>query len=227
MYTPPPDLRPLRTNDGSLTLRSELLDEQYHSRHGAVQESQHVFIESGARALPDDPLRILEVGLGTGLNLLLTWIEAQRTGRAIRYTALEPFPLPVGILSAMDHPAALHRPELSPGFLAMMTAPEGTWTTPDPLLHMRRSGASVVDWCSDDRFDLVYFDAFGPRVQPGMWTMEVFSTVAAHMRPGGLLVTYCAKGDVRRAMQAAGLFVERLPGPPGKREMIRARRPMP
>lgn len=226
MYTPPPDLRPFRTNDGSFTLRSEQLDEQYHSRHGAVQESQHVFIEAGCRALPDNPLHILEVGLGTGLNLLLTWIEALRTGRTIRYTALEPFLLPAETLSAMDHPAALHRPDLSHGFLTMMTAPAGEWTAPDPLLRMCRSGASVVDWSSDDRFDLVYFDAFGPRVQPGMWSTEVFDNMFAHMRPGGLLVTYCAKGDVRRAMQAAGLVVERLPGPPGKREMIRAMRPM-
>lgn len=225
MYTPPADLLPLRTADGSFTLRSEALGEQYHSVHGALQESRHVFIEAGLQATAGAEIDLLEVGLGTGLNALLTWIAGRESGRRVRYTALEPFPLPQDVLAAMDHPARCDHPDLREAFLAMMAAPEGTWYQAGPGFGFRRSASSVLALEAEQAYDLVYFDAFGPATQPELWTLDVFLRVHRALRPGGMLVTYCAKGDVRRAMQEAGLWVERLPGPPGKREMMRATRP--
>lgn len=220
-YAPPGDFAPLRTADGSFTLRSERLQEQYHSRHGAVQESMHVFIEAGLRAVQGREVRVLEVGLGTGLNALLSRIEAERADRALAYVALEPFPLAAEELRSLDHAALLLRPDLAEDHVAMLTAPESTWYGAGPHFRFQRRSTPVQQF-EDTGFDLIYFDAFGPATQPDMWTLPVFERMFRALPAGGVLVTYCAKGDVRRTMQAAGLQVERLAGPPGKREMLRA-----
>ncbi len=224
MYTPPSDLRPLRTDDGSYTLRSEQLDEQYHSRHGAVQESRHVFIAAGLHSMPAGPVRILEVGLGTGLNALLTYGESLATGRSVAYTALEPYPLAAAVLGEMDHSAVVGQESVARAFQGMMAGPAGAWHGVANGFRFRRLEVPVASFRSNELYDLVYFDAFGPRVQPELWTEDVFGGLAAMVRPGGRLVTYCAKGAVRRALIATGWQVERLPGPPGKREMLRATR---
>lgn len=221
---PPSDpLSLLVTGDGSPTLRHAAIGEPYHSVHGAVTESTHVFIRSGlvARDLPR--LDVLEVGLGTGLNMLLTWIHCLERGRSVRYTALEPHPLPYARLEELAHCGALNWPGLHREFIHAMTAP-GTHVL-EGGLTFERHDTPVQEIDARNAFDVVYFDAFAPDKQPEMWTEEVFHRMHGAMRPGGILVTYCAKGAVRRAMQAAGLTVERLPGPPGKREMLRARRP--
>jgi tRNA U34 5-methylaminomethyl-2-thiouridine-forming methyltransferase MnmC len=225
-FVPPTDLAVLPTRDGTRTLYSAQLDERYHSVHGAVSESLHVFVERGFRAVPATPLRILEVGLGTGLNLLLTWAEALRTGRTVHYTALEPFPVPPGTVEALDHPGAIGRPELADAFLTMMRTPPGSTHAGSSTFHFRPLGTALLDLPDERAFDLVYFDAFGPATQPGMWTAEVFRHTLKAMVPGGVLVTYCAKGAVRRTLLEVGFIVERLPGPPGKREMLRVRRPL-
>lgn len=225
MYTPPADFVPLRTADGSFTLRSEALGEQYHSVHGAVQESRHVYLAMGLDAVRAGSIDLLEVGLGTGLNALLTWIAAEGRDEPVRYTALEPYPLSREALSRMDHPAACGDPAKAGAVLDMLTAAEGAWQAMSPRFSFRRRATSVLALEEVSTYDLVYFDAFGPGTQPELWTEEVFRRLHRAMRPGALLVTYCAKGDVRRAMQTAGLAVERLPGPPGKREMLRARKP--
>ena len=225
MYTPPSDLVPFRTADGSFTLRSEALGEQYHSVHGAVQESRHVFLAMGLDAIAGSSVNLLEVGLGTGLNALLTWIAADGQHRGVHYTALEPYPLSREVLATMDHSAACDDPAKSEAVLDMLTVGESEWQRMSAHFSFRRSGTSVLALEDEAAYDLVYFDAFGPDTQPELWTEEAFHRVHRAMRPGALLVTYCAKGAVRRAMQAAGLRVERLPGPPGKREMLRARKP--
>jgi tRNA U34 5-methylaminomethyl-2-thiouridine-forming methyltransferase MnmC len=226
MYTPPTDFLPLRTADGSFTLRSAQLGEQYHSVHGAVQESRHVFLEAGLFATSRSEVDVLEVGLGTGLNALLTALETRAGDRIVRYTALEPFPLEHTAIAALDHPALCGHPEERAAFEAFMTAAPGTCTTVHPRFGFRQLPLSVLELDLEDTFDLVYYDAFGPATQPELWTAEAFRRVARAMRPGAILVTYCAKGDVRRAMLAEGLTTERLPGPPGKREMLRATRPL-
>ncbi len=224
MPTATPDLLPARTGDGSLTLRSTLLDEPYHSMHGAVQESTHVFIKNGLEHLALPHMQVLEVGLGTGLNLLLTWIRCAEGKCTVDYTALEPFPLGREQLVALDHCNELAWPGLQEPFLQRMTSDgTGPWESAHGLCF-RKLPMAVQDFRAEAVADLIYFDAFGPPTQPEMWTLEVFQRMHDALKPGGVLVTYCAKGEVRRAMQQAGFMVERLPGPPGKREMLRGRR---
>jgi tRNA U34 5-methylaminomethyl-2-thiouridine-forming methyltransferase MnmC len=223
----PIELEPLRTGDGSLTLRHAALDEPYHSRHGAVQESTHVFIKHGLehRALP--VVDVLEVGLGTGLNLLLTWVRCLEGKLAVNYTALEPYPLTREQLDALAHCEDLAWPGLHAPFVDLMLGEEEVWRQAEGGLRFRRSMASVQGFSEEDAYDVIYFDAFAPEKQPEMWSADVFVRMFRALRPGGVLVTYCAKGMVRRTMQAAGFRVERLPGPPGKREMLRATRDAP
>jgi tRNA U34 5-methylaminomethyl-2-thiouridine-forming methyltransferase MnmC len=219
-----PDFAPERTADGSLTLRSAALGEQYHSVHGAVQESTHVFIKQGLEHAGAAHVDVLEVGLGTGLNLLLTWIRCLEGKCTVGYTALEPFPLAAEQLTALDHCNELAWPGLHEPFMERMTAQrDDTW---EPLggLTFRKLAAPVQHFAEEAVADVIYFDAFGPPTQPEMWTLDVFQRMYNALRLGGVLVTYCAKGEVRRTMQAAGFAVERLPGPPGKREMLRGKK---
>ncbi len=223
--TPPQERSPLRTADGSLTLHIAQWDEPYHSRHGAVQESTHVFIKAGLEQVAKPTIDVLEVGLGTGLNLLLTWVRCLEGKCAVNYTALEPYPVAKEHLEALGHADELAWPGLHEPFLEVMTGAAGAWQQGIGGLRFRRLEGPVQDFAEEAMVDVVYFDAFAPEKQPDMWTEEVFRRMFRALRPGGVLVTYCAKGEVRRTMQAAGFEVERLPGPPGKREMLRATRP--
>lgn len=215
----------VETGDGSHSLYVPALDEQYHSRHGALQESQHVFIEMGLKCFGDgeEPLRILEIGFGTGLNALLTLVEPR--GRPVRYTTVEAYPLSMEEAATLNYPSLLAVEAAADWFRWLHEAPWGMWASlagQDFALYKWETMIEQME--TGERFDLVYFDAFAPSKQPGLWTPEVFERMASLMSPGAVLVTYCAKGAVRRGMQAAGLEVERLPGPPGKREMLRARK---
>ncbi|MBK7945091.1 MAG: tRNA (5-methylaminomethyl-2-thiouridine)(34)-methyltransferase MnmD [Flavobacteriales bacterium] len=210
----------VRTADGSRTLSWGA--EHYHSIHGAVQESTHVFIKAGLEHLGKPHVDVLEVGLGTGLNLLLTWIRCLEGKLTVAYHAFEPFPLEADQLNALAHCEDLAWPGLHEPFLDVMTSAADTWHEGMGGLRFKRSPTDVRRLDADQEFDVVYFDAFAPNHQPELWTVEVFERMHRALRPGGLLVTYCAKGDVRRAMISAGFAVERLPGPPGKREMLRA-----
>ena len=218
-------IRIITTDDGSHSLYHEELHETYHSTHGALRESLHVFIQSGLHILTEKPgtIRILEVGFGTGLNAWLTALESQKNKIEIKYITLEPYPIPSDISrhlnfangSLNDHALlqSLHNAEwekevkISEQFTILKTT------------------SSLQDFQSHESFDLVYYDAFGPPAQPEMWTACLLQKVAGLMREGGIFVTYCAKGQVRRDLNLAGLLVERLPGPPGKREMLRAKKP--
>ncbi len=224
LYKPPADFVPLRTEDGSFTLRSERLGEQYHSVHGAVQESTHVFIKAGLEFTGKEELDVLEVGLGTGLNLLLTWIRCLEGKCRVRYTALEPFPLERERLEALGHCADLAWPGLHEPFIDRMTSASEAWHEAMGGLSFRKLAEPVGAHEAVAAYDLVYFDAFAPGIQPELWTLDVFQRMHQALRAGGGLVTYCAKGDVRRAMLAAGFEVKRHKGPPGKAHMLRARR---
>lgn len=221
------DLRPLRTGDGSYTLFSPTLNERYHSSRGSLNESKHVFIDEGLRSVKADRIDVLEVGLGTGLNALLTWIDADERNVNVRYTALEPFPLDAELIRSVHHPSICDVPELEERFLKMMVAPMGEEQRVSDHFHFTRVDPPVLKFMANEAFDLIYFDAFGPRAQPEMWRLEVMQHLFNTLRPNGRLVTYCAKGVVRRTMEAAGFICERPPGPPGKREMLRAVRPSP
>jgi len=215
------DIQPYTTRDGSETLWSPHFDEHYHSVHGAVQESLHVFLKMGWDAVPrEDSIHIFEMGFGTGLNALLTWARASE--RKVHYTSVEAFPLTASQLSSLNFCAQTEIPDCANKFSALHAAEWGEETALDAQFTLHKQAIRIEDFSPSKGFDLVYWDAFAPTSQPELWTEELFATIYGWMNEGGVWVTYSAKGAVRRALQAVGFTVERLPGPPGKREMLRA-----
>lgn len=208
------------TADGSHTLFVPEMEEHYHSVNGAVQESLHVFIDAGLRRVGKEEIRVLEIGFGTGLNAFLTLREKEQSGiRAITYYSVERYPLEPVFTGALNYGAKAwpERPEL---FTALHAAP---WNVPVEIAKgfvLHKIEGDACDCELPAAIDLVYFDAFAPDKQPAMWTPALFRKLAARMAPGGILVTYCAKGEVRRGFAEAGFRMERLPGPPGKRHML-------
>lgn len=214
------------TQDGSHSVFAEEYGVTYHSIYGAVTESAHVFIDAGLRfkAAVQREIAILEVGFGTGLNAFMTWLEAERRNLQVRYTAIEAFPLTAKEASAFNYAEQLQAPARQGDFLRLHRA---AWDKVHALsdgftLDKRRMRLEAFE--SPPVFDLIYFDAFAPQAQPELWSAGVFARMYAALAPEGALVTYCAKGDVKRTMKSVGFEVERLPGPPGKREMTRALR---
>ncbi len=216
---------PETTADGSTTFRVAAWDEPYHSTHGAIQESRHVFIQMGLRKSVQNPVRILEIGFGTGLNALLSLMEARDGQKEIFYTAIEAFPLSMEEVGQLNYLEQLQAPAYAEAFANMHSAPWETESPISPFFVLKKLRCDILEFSSDASYDLVYFDAFGANVQPELWTPDVFAGMYRALNPQGILVTYAAKGSVRRAMLAAGFQVERLPGPPGKREMLRALKP--
>lgn len=218
----------ITTRDGSHTIAIPEMNVTYHSHHGAIQESLHVFIHAGLHAVIDHHLpviHILEMGFGTGLNALLTLIEAERLGQNVHYSAIEQFPLPVSQAAGLNYCKQLNRQDLQPAFERLHQC---EWEKDIPVTDhftLKKSETNLIGLSIHQPVHVVYFDAFAPNAQPELWTKEVFENIITLMESGGLLVTYCSKGDVRRAMQGAGFKVEKLPGPPGKREMVRAVKP--
>lgn len=210
------------TADGSKTLYIADWNESYHSRHGAVQEAYHVFITHGLRRFCNARISLLEIGLGTGLNALITLMEAEIQQLSVDYVGVEAFPVSISEVRQLDYVTALKAPHVAAVFERMHRCPweENVALTPKFTLTKQRKDVREVQ--DSDRFHLIYFDAFGARVQPELWTEAVFSKMYTALQQQGVLVTYAAKGSVRRALQQLGFAVERLPGPPGKREMLRA-----
>mgnify|MGYP001293569916 FL=1 len=214
----------LKTADGSLTIHLPDWDEQYHSKHGAIQESKHVFIKTGLHHFCElhdvEELAILEIGFGTGLNALLTSQQAVELEKTINYDGVEAYPISFDQVQGLNYPE-----QLDVDSSIFLKLHEVAWETPQkitPHFLLHKQQKFFKDITAKDVYHLIYFDAFGARVQPELWTQEVFKTMYDALKKDGVLVTYAAKGSVRRAMQAVGFTVERLPGPPGKREMLRA-----
>ena len=201
------------TADGSKTLYSEKFGEHYHSLFGAASESKHVFIERGYLASTANPISVLEIGFGAGLNALLTLQQAVRLQQPTYYETIELYPVDEKTFFELSDDSV---------FLSLHTAAweQPVEITPFFVLHKRKS--DLLHCTFTRRFDVVYLDAFSPAVQPEMWTRDIFTNLYAAMNPDAILTTYCAKGEVRRNMQSAGFVVERLPGAAGKREMLRA-----
>ena len=213
------------TADGSKTIQIEDWDEQYHSKHGAIQEAYHVFIEHGLRLFSNRPINLLEIGFGTGLNALITYLEAPKQHLQIDYTGVEAFPVTMDEVKALDYCTQLGVEEANDFFETMHRShweEKQVLTDSFTLLKKQKDFKDIKE---DRLFNLIYFDAFGARVQPELWTEEIFSIMFKALKSEGVLVTYAAKGSVRRAMQSVGFVVERLPGPPGKREMLRGIKP--
>ena len=209
------------TGDGSHTILVPELNEHYHSVHGAVQESELVFIKNGFEYCNANPVTIFEAGFGTGLNALLTAVKSIHENRDVNYVAIEKFPLPVKIIKSLNHPDFIRRDEKKI-FDAIHSC---DWNVPVRICRNFTLNKITGDLTSDNisgNFDLIYFDAFGPDKQPEMWTKEVFRKISKITVSKGILVTYSAKGDVQRKLKQCGFDVVLIPGPPGKRQMIRA-----
>jgi len=216
--------RVITTSDGSKTIQIEDWNEQYHSVHGAVQEAEHVFIKNGLSLFQNRGISILEIGFGTGLNALITLIRSKELNLKVHYAGVEAYPVSKDELDQLNYISCLNATDFKQEFRKMHTSPweRDVSISEDFTLHKRQQDFSEIKDIS--AFDLVYFDAFGARVQPELWTEIIFKKMFEAMKPNSILVTYSAKGSVRRAMQAVRFEVERLPGPPGKREMLRATR---
>ncbi|MEB8329742.1 tRNA (5-methylaminomethyl-2-thiouridine)(34)-methyltransferase MnmD [Flavobacteriaceae bacterium KMM 6897] len=212
----------ITTSDGSKTIQIEEWDEQYHSKHGAVQEAYHVFIKHGLSLFENRKVEILEIGFGTGLNALITWKEADKYNLEVAYTGVEAYPVTKEEVEQLDYINQLNAHALATGFEKMHDAPWEESINLTDKFTLYKQQKDFMDIEDSDRYNLIYFDAFGARVQPELWTEAIFQKMFNALGQNGVLVTYAAKGSVRRAMQAVGFNVERLPGPPGKREMLRA-----
>ncbi|TYP70908.1 tRNA (5-methylaminomethyl-2-thiouridine)(34)-methyltransferase MnmD [Aquimarina intermedia] len=215
----------VKTADGSTTIQLIDWDEQYHSLHGAVNEAYHVFIQTGLHYYLDKnkvgTLSILEIGFGTGLNAFITALEAKKCSIEIQYTGVEAYPVQLNEALAMNYVAQIDGAAECLFSDLHTTSWEERHKISDHLTLLKRK-IFFSEIASNNEFDIIYFDAFGARVQPELWTVEIFKKMFNALRSNGILVTYSAKGSVRRAMQEVGFIVERLPGPPGKREMLRA-----
>ena len=209
------------TADGCHTLFIPEMDEHYHSVNGAVQESCHVFIEAGLHHLERGEITILEIGFGTGLNAFLTLLDAEACQRKIHYCSIELYPLGTDVIESLNYGEMLcaGRKDV---FHALHQAEWNVAVQVTEFFELHKIQGDSNTCALPDRIDLIYFDAFAPDKQPEMWNQEIFNRLYTHTTEGGVLVTYCAKGVVRRMMKEAGYSVERIPGPPGKREMLRA-----
>lgn len=213
----------IETGDGSKTIFIPEWNEHYHSSHGALQEAQHVFISNGLNRKTEDYLTILEMGFGTGLNALLTYFSSEKRNQYVHYIGVEAFPPSEEEWRAMNYTDFSKDVESVPVYEALNTSPWNKATSLEEHFVIDKRNTKLQDLeLQDESVDLIYFDAFGPRVQPELWTLEIFQKLYKSLSRGGVLVTYCAKGQVKRDLKSAGFIVESLAGPPGKREMTRA-----
>lgn len=223
----------ITTADGSKTIHITEWNEQYHSVHGALQEAKHVFIKTGLLHVLSSHLKldaesknkklsILEIGFGTGLNAYLSLLEAKKQDLLIDYVGVEAYPVSQEEIKMLNYPKILAQQNQDELFDAMHKVSWEEMHQITNIFSLTKRQQFFKDIDDIDAFNLIYFDAFGARVQPDLWTESIFKKMFIALKPNGVLVTYSAKGSVRRAMQEVGFSVERLSGPPGKREMLRA-----
>jgi len=205
------------TEDGSHTIFVPEMGEHYHSVHGAMQESFHIFIQYGFHQAQSEELTILEIGFGTGLNALLTLLLSNADNKPVIYETWEKFPISSEEIQKLNYPEMLKCDREI--FSSLHQAAWEVDVHVTPIFTLKKIEGDILNFNSSRIFDLVYFDAFGPDFQPELWTADVFSKIAACLRNGSRLVTYSAKGQVRRNLREAGFTVEKAPGPPGKREI--------
>lgn len=211
----------ITTADGSHTIYVKELNEHYHSIHGAIGESTFIFINNGFDFSRADPLNIFEVGFGTGLNALLTAVKSQTGVRKVNYTSIEKYPLEEDIIRSLNH-SHFTGTEGKRIFELIHSAPWNEKVNICKNFNLEKIKTDFTNHLFTGVYDLIYFDAFGPDKQPEMWTYEIFSRVSSMTKEGGVLVTYSVKGEVKRNLRACGFEVTLLPGPPGKRQILRA-----
>jgi tRNA U34 5-methylaminomethyl-2-thiouridine-forming methyltransferase MnmC len=211
----------IKTNDGSTTIHLPDWNESYHSKHGAIQEAYHVFIKNGLSLFEGKPISILEIGFGTGLNAFITFIEATKNNQAIDYVGIEAYPIAIEEAMQMNYAEQMEE-SYNPIFEQIHNSvwSEKVQITNNFSVTKRQQFFQDID--DTAVFDLIYFDAFGFRVQPELWSEEIFQKMYDALKPNGVLVTYACRTSIKNAMLVAGFSVEKLPGAPGKREMLRA-----
>lgn len=210
------------TNDGSHTVYDDERKAHFHSIHGAITESLHVFIENGLKrvATKEYPLSVLEIGFGTGLNAFLTYLyESKLISSGIEYTAIENDPIPLDLVDQLNYSSLIPTGMSDLSIMDLHQLPWNQKLVLNSHFTLQKIKADFQSWQCDEKFDVVYMDAFAPENQPELWTFDMFVKLSKMMRQGGLLTTYCAKGNFRRTLKSAGFITESLPGPPGKREM--------
>jgi len=211
----------IKTNDGSTTIHLPELDESYHSKHGAIQEAYHVFLKNGLSLFQGNSISILEIGFGTGLNAFITFLETKNSNQSIDYVGVEAYPVEFEEALQMNYSEQIDETQKSV-FEQMHSS---VWneklqiTEHFTLTKRQQFFHDIIDMAA---FDLIYFDAFRYRVQPELWSEEIFRIMYNSLKPNGVLVTYACRTSIKNAMHLAGFSVEKLPGAPGKREMLRA-----
>lgn len=214
----------ITTNDGSTTIHLPELNESYHSKHGAIQEAYHVFIKNGLSLFEGKSVSILEIGFGTGLNSFITYLEAKKSNQTIDYVGVEAYPVAVVEALQMNYVKELNATEEATIFQNMH---ESIWEekiaiSDDFTLTKRQQLFQDIN--DEDSYNLIYFDAFGFRVQPELWSLEIFQKMYNALKINGVIVTYACRSSIKNAMIECGFKVEKLPGAPGKREMLRGKK---
>ena len=212
----------LQTLDGSTTIHLPVWNESYHSKHGAIQEAYHVFIQNGLNTFSGQPISILEIGFGTGLNAFITFLESKKSNQKIDYHGVEAYPISIEEISQMNYVSELNAFSDTTIFDHIHQCEWQTKIEISSLFKLTKRKQFFEQIEDEDKFDLIYFDAFGYRVQPELWSTEIFRKMYKALKSNGTLVTYAARGVVKRSLIEVGFRVEKLPGPPGKREMFRA-----
>ncbi|NOU18902.1 MAG: tRNA (5-methylaminomethyl-2-thiouridine)(34)-methyltransferase MnmD [Bacteroidales bacterium] len=214
-------VRIISTKDGSDTLYSELYNAHYHSMNGAIQESLHVFIKNGFDYVSLDKISVLEIGFGTGLNAMLTASSAMMNRRLTKYTGIDICALDENILLNLNYNSILNTQNIE-NWDKIIKAKWNKEICINDFFYLKKVNTDFISYNLTDRYNLVYFDAFAPDDQPEMWTFDIFKKLYQVTEYEGILITYCSKGIVKQALREAGYIVSRLPGPPGKRHMVRA-----
>lgn len=208
------------TIDGSHTIYNKSLDEHYHSTNGAIQEAELVYIQNALNHTNKKDITLFEVGFGTGLNAFLTAISAVEQKRKIHYITIEKFPIQKELISELNY-TSFFKDEFKSFFSSIHSSNWGKEEIINEYFSILKIEADLLDFPQIPYFDVVYFDAFAPNKQNELWNSQIFEFLYQNMNANGIITTYCAKGEVRRMMQQAGFTMERIPGPPGKREMLR------
>jgi tRNA U34 5-methylaminomethyl-2-thiouridine-forming methyltransferase MnmC len=211
----------ITTNDGSTTIHLPEWNESYHSKHGAIQEAYHVFIKNGFSLFKGRPISILEIGFGTGLNCFITYLEAKKNNQIVDYVGVEAYPIPMEEALQMNYANEIDAAEST----VFKQLHQDIWEQKNTLSQdftLTKRQQFFQDINDENVFDLIYFDAFGFRVQPELWSEEIFAKMFKALKPNGILVTYACRTSIKKAMLSGGFSVEKLPGAPGKREMLRA-----
>lgn len=211
----------ITTQDGSVTIHLPEMKETYHSKFGAIQEAKHVFIKNGLDLFKGQPVSVLEAGFGTGLNAFITYLEAQTNNQSIHYTGIEAYPVTAEEAAQLNYVGQLNANAQLDIFERMHTAGWGQKVILDNNFTLLKRKERFQEMEDAELYNIIYFDAFGYHAQPELWSEEIFRRMYKALKPNGILVTYACRTVIKKAMQEAGFVTEKLPGPPGKREMLR------